>query len=165
MKNFRNIGLIMIVFLALIITGMSEGKHKVFHEGNTGEPTGDVTLKVASAEGPGKYLVDDDGQSLYLFTADTKGKSSCYDACADAWPPVITEGEPKAGEGALAAHIGTTKRKDGQLQVTYNGWPLYYYIKDDGPKARSGQDIKSFGGEWYLVTPEGEKNHGEKHGR
>lgn len=114
-------------------------------------------LGIAQQEPYGKFLADAEGRALYLFTADTQGESSaCYDACAEAWPPLLTTGEPTAVAPAVdTSMIGTIERRDGVRQVTYNGWPLYYYSKDEGAGKATGQDIHSFGGEWYLVSPQG----------
>lgn len=103
-------------------------------------------------------MTDAQGISLYLFEAD-KGKqgSSCYNECAKAWPPLKAAGKPGAGSKIEASQLGTTKRKDGSMQVTYSGWPLYHYTKDKTPGDTKGQDIKEFGAEWYLVSPKGEK--------
>ncbi len=110
----------------------------------------------------GTYIADSTGRALYMFEADKQGNdraranSNCYDACARAWPPLLAE---SAGAQAQAdqSKLGTTERKDGKKQVTYNGWPLYYYVNDKRSGDTKGQDIKAFGGEWYLVTPRGEK--------
>lgn len=119
--------------------------------------------KVTAAEKSpfGTYLADSEGQSLYLFEADNAGKSTCYDACANAWPPLTTDGEPQAGEGIDADALGTVERPNGSMQVTYHGWPLYYFVKDKAPGDTKGQDVEGFGAEWYLVTPGGKKVHGE----
>jgi predicted lipoprotein with Yx(FWY)xxD motif len=118
-------------------------------------------VEVSQKEAYGKYLSDADGKSLYLFEADTENDSTCYDACAAAWPPLTTEGEPTAGQGADKSMLSTIERKDGSMQVTYNGWPLYYFVKDQQAGDIKGQDIEGFGAEWYLVSPAGEKVHGE----
>jgi predicted lipoprotein with Yx(FWY)xxD motif len=118
-------------------------------------------VEVSQKEPYGKYLIDAEGMSLYMFEADSENNSTCYDACAQAWPPLITAGEPTAGEGADKSMISTTERKDGPMQVTYGGWPLYYFARDRQAGDTQGQDIEGFGAEWYLVSPEGEKVHGE----
>tara|TARA_A100000171_G_scaffold37147_1_gene36104 strand:+ start:146 stop:583 length:438 start_codon:yes stop_codon:yes gene_type:complete len=126
-------------------------------------------LSVAGAAGPamvtvqesslGAHLADGEGRSLYLFQADEPGKSTCFDACATAWPPLITQGQPEAGTDVNAKALGSLKRPDGTMQVTYNGWPLYYFIKDKVPGDTMGQDVKGFDAEWYLVTPSGKEVH------
>jgi predicted lipoprotein with Yx(FWY)xxD motif len=122
-----------------------------------------ATVTVASGE-HGEYLADGEGRALYLFEADTQGSgsaavSACYDECAGAWPPLTVEGEPQGGEGADAAMLGTISRTDGSMQVTYNGWPLYYYAKDEAPGDTKGHDIEEYGAEWYLLGASGEKLH------
>ena len=102
----------------------------------------------------GSFLVDDKGMSLYLFTKDTPNTSNCYDKCATAWPPLLTTGNPVAGTGLDASKFGTTARKDGSMQVTYNGWPLYYYVKDAKPGDVTGQDV---GKVWFVISPAGDK--------
>ncbi|HEX9386630.1 MAG TPA: hypothetical protein VF918_09965, partial [Anaerolineales bacterium] len=102
----------------------------------------------------GSFLVDDKGMTLYLFTKDTPNTSNCYDKCATAWPPLLTTGAPVAGEGVDASKLGITNRTDGTVQVTYNGWPLYYYEKDKAPGDVVGQDV---GGVWYVVSAAGDK--------
>lgn len=121
---------------------------------------------VAQEEPYGTFLADVDGRPLYLFTADTQGQSSaCYDACATAWPPLLTTGDPRAAAPAVeASMLGTVERRDGAMQVTYNGWPLYYYQQDPGSGEVTGQDVHSFGGEWYLVSPEGATIEAESDG-
>ena len=78
----------------------------------------------------GKALVDSKGMVLYMYTEDIKNTSVCYDRCAFAWPPLLTTGAPVAAAGVNKRLLGTTTRKDGKLQVTYNGLPLYYWFKD-----------------------------------
>jgi predicted lipoprotein with Yx(FWY)xxD motif len=113
-----------------------------------------ATLMVSQQEGLGQFLTDDQGLSLYLFTKDTPNTSTCYDQCAQNWPPLLTSGAPVAGEGVDAALLGTTQRQDGSAQVTYNGWPLYYYIKDKQPGDTTGQAV---GDVWYVISPQGQE--------
>jgi predicted lipoprotein with Yx(FWY)xxD motif len=115
--------------------------------------TGPATVMVSDNAELGDILTDDNGMTLYLFTNDTPGTSNCYDQCAVNWPPLLTSGDPIAGEGADAGLIGTTERTDGTVQVTYNGWPLYYWINDTGPGDTTGQGV---GEVWYVLSPQGE---------
>jgi predicted lipoprotein with Yx(FWY)xxD motif len=105
----------------------------------------------------GAYLADGSGRSVYLFTADKGSVSSCYGACAAAWPPVLASasGKVAAGPGVTAGTLGTTARRDGTHQLTYDGRPLYYFSADQAAGSTAGQDIHHFGGEWYLVSPQG----------
>lgn len=129
-----------------------------------GAQTAETTeVTVAQSDEHGAYLANTAGRALYLFTADqqshgkTKAVSNCDDACAVVWPPLLSNDKPKAGKQVQATLLGTIQRKDGATQVTYNGWPLYYFSRDQGPGEVNGQDVHGFGGEWYLVTPEGTK--------
>ena len=100
----------------------------------------------------GEMLVDAKGLSLYLFAADERAKSNCSGRCAMAWPPLLTVGDPTAGEGVSADHLGTIEREDGSTQATYNGWPLYYFAFDNAPGDTTGQDSRDV---WYVVSPFG----------
>ena len=105
----------------------------------------------------GRYIVDGKGLTLYLFEKDKGGKSACYGSCAKVWAPLLTSGKPMAGSGVTASKVGTTKRKDGALQATYNGHPLYHYDDDHSPGQTKGQGSKLFGAEWYVLAPSGSK--------
>jgi predicted lipoprotein with Yx(FWY)xxD motif len=148
---------------ALALSALPAAGHKPGEEAE-----GPASLHVRQIEDVGDVLVDDEGISLYLFEADTQGKdgsepqSACHEKCAEAWPPLLTEGEPEAHDEFDAELLGTIEREDGETQVTYAGWPLYYYAADQSPGHARGHDIEDHGAEWYLVTPEGEKA-GEEH--
>jgi predicted lipoprotein with Yx(FWY)xxD motif len=102
----------------------------------------------------GTILADGRGRALYLFTHDTK-KSRCYGACADAWPPLLTRGAPKAVGKVKQDLLGTVKRSDGTKQVTYNGHPVYYYVTDKAPGEVTCQAVPEYGGTWYVVNRAG----------
>jgi predicted lipoprotein with Yx(FWY)xxD motif len=122
-----------------------------------GAESGAAVLTVATAPGIGPVLVNSDGFTVYDFHKDKGTTSSCYGSCAGTWPPVTTEGAPQVGEGASSSQLGTTKRKDGSVQVTYAGHPLYTYAADKKPGEANGQDIDSFGAEWYALQGSGEE--------
>jgi predicted lipoprotein with Yx(FWY)xxD motif len=103
----------------------------------------------------GDILVDGRGRTIYLFTKERTKKSRCYGECANAWPPVLTKGAPRAGKGADPKLVGSTKRKNGRRQVTYGGHPVYYYIADRRAGQITCQDVFEFGGTWLLVAPDG----------
>jgi predicted lipoprotein with Yx(FWY)xxD motif len=125
-----------------------------------GAESGAAVLTVASAPEVGPILVDAKGFAVYDFHKDKGTTSSCYGGCAGVWPPVLTEGDPTAGEGASAGKLGTTKRKDGTVQVTYAGHPLYTYAADKKPGEASGNDVDSFGAQWYALKGSGEEAEG-----
>jgi predicted lipoprotein with Yx(FWY)xxD motif len=100
----------------------------------------------------GSVLVGPKGMTLYLFTKDTPDVSTCYDQCATNWPPLLVKSADEIVSGVnLPGKWGTTKRKDDTLQVTYNGWPLYYW-KDD--KARGDATGEGVGKVWYTIVQE-----------
>jgi predicted lipoprotein with Yx(FWY)xxD motif len=130
--------------------------------GNSGaESAGGVVavVSVAPASGVGKVLVDPKGMTLYYFQKDQKGsgQSKCEGPCASAWPPLTTSGTPEAKGGVKSAMLGTIKRSDGTLQVTYAGWPLYTFVEDKKPGEDNGTDSKAFGASWYPLHSNGEK--------
>ena len=115
---------------------------------------------VKAARSPfGRVLVDSRGITLYDFPRDRGIVSSCYGACAALWPPLLTSGKPVAGPGVRASLLGTTKRSDGKIEVTYNGHPLYYFVSDRSPGHFSGQGLKQFGDPWWVLSPAGEEIH------
>src|SRR5207237_10309925 len=113
-----------------------------------------ATIDVANS-GLGKILVDSQGRTVYLFGKDSGTTSECTGACASNWPPVTVNGTPTAGSGAIASLVGTTTRSDGTTQVTYNGHPLYRFIKDTAPGNTNGEGLTAFGGSWFAVSPAG----------
>jgi len=117
-----------------------------------------ATIAVATNK-LGQILVDGKGMTVYLFVADTGSASTCYTSCAAAWPPVLTTGAPQAGAGATASLLGTTTRTDGNIEVTYAGHPLYYFVRDKAAGDTTGQGINGFGGLWWVMTPSGAAMH------
>ena len=103
----------------------------------------------------GRILFDGRGRVLYLFARDRGGRSSCSGACAKAWPPFLTKGAPTTLSGVNAKLLGTTRRGDGTLQVTYAKHPLYYFKEDTKPGQIKCQNVSNFGGLWLVVAPSG----------
>jgi predicted lipoprotein with Yx(FWY)xxD motif len=104
----------------------------------------------------GEMLFDSRKQAIYIFENDSKGKTVCYGECAEAWPPVLTKGEPRAGDGVNASLLGTVKRRDGKLQVTYAGKPLYLY-SHEGPGEVRCHNVDLNGGFWWVIGPDGNR--------
>lgn len=129
-------------------------------EGNTVTPpfsiTGGLpaatTVLLAESDELGPYLTDAAGMALYTFAIDVPGTSNCYDRCAIAWPPLLVEegAELTAGEG-IEGELGTTERDDGTLMVTYNDWPLYYWVNDEAPGDTTGHNVNNV---WAVAYPE-----------
>jgi predicted lipoprotein with Yx(FWY)xxD motif len=103
----------------------------------------------------GPILVNSKGHTLYLFKKDKNGKSSCSGSCATFWPPLLKHGKPSAGSGVKASLLGTTRRSNGSLQVTYNKHPLYTYSLDTKAGQTKGEGVLAFGARWYAVSAKG----------
>ena len=116
-----------------------------------------ATIGVAKAD-LGKFLVDSQGRTVYLFQKDSNGESACSGECATQWPPVRATGTPTVGKGLTASKVGTTARSDGKPQVTYNGHPLYMFAGDQKAGELNGQGLSAFGASWYVLTPAGNQN-------
>ncbi len=111
---------------------------------------------VAKDSAFGRVLFDANGQVVYAFEIDGRNQSNCTsEDCVKAWPPVLTREAPSAGEGVEARLLGTIRRSDGGLQVTYNGRPLYFY-EHEAPGEIKCHNVDLHGGLWWVVTPRGE---------
>jgi len=122
--------------------------------------SGPVAMVQATTVGSlGKILVDGHGITLYMFEPDHhSGRSTCYSFCALEWPPLLLPAgttQPQAGPGVDQSLLGTTRRTNGTLQVTYAGWPLYRWYGDNEPGSTSGQGLANAGGLWYVLRPTG----------
>ncbi|MEF8813161.1 MAG: hypothetical protein V5A55_05015 [Halovenus sp.] len=124
---------------------------------DTGEDDGtgamNSTVQVSSHAELGDVLVDSEGMTLYMFESDTQGEgaSTCYDDCADTWPPLTADDEPTAGDG-VTAELDGFERETGERQVRANGWPLYYFASDEEPGEAGGQGASDV---WWVLRPDG----------
>jgi predicted lipoprotein with Yx(FWY)xxD motif len=166
--------LCLIGVVATVIAGCGGSDDSVSASG--GDGSGDkqvsnpenIPIAVISTEnvgGLGKVLVDAEGRTLYVFHKDKRSlysakSSACYGACAEAWPPLLTGGESEAEKGASPTKLSGLKRKDGTLQVTYFGHPLYTYAEDKKPGEANGNGVTAFGGEWSALGPYNEEPGG-----
>lgn len=172
MRAIAAIGLAVVVGIAPLGCDMTDDDVGT-DDSMLGEPTdqdqtdpqdgdaGIAALQVDSLDGEGEYLTDANGRALYLLEGEPQDSSTCYDECAEEWPPYLTSQEaPTGGDAVQQNLVGTVERSDGatdgQWQVTYAGQPLYYYHDDVGPGETAGQDVTDDWGEWYLVQPDGE---------
>ena len=110
-----------------------------------------ATVSTADTE-LGEVLTDGDGRTLYVFTVDEPGVSNCEGDCLEAWPPLLSDGAPQAEGAADPMLLGTLQRDDGSTQVSYDGWPLYYFAADDAPGDLKGQGVNDV---WFVVAPDG----------
>ena len=116
---------------------------------------GGTPVKIEQTKALGKVIANAQGHTLYLFRADKGTTSACYGKCATFWPPLLTTGTPTAMAGVKASLLGTTKRKDGKLQVTYKGHPLYTFLEDKQAGQTAGEGSNGFGAKWYALAPSG----------
>ena len=116
-------------------------------------PAADATIDLATNP-LGEIIVDNAGMTLYAFTPDSAGVSTCYDDCATAWPPLLADDPAavSAGAGLEASKLTTVDRTDGTKQVKYGDWPLYYFASDAAAGDTMGQGL---GTKWYVVDATG----------
>jgi len=122
------------ILIAIVLTAAVAGLSRAAAATQSSTTVSSATSKL------GRILADSRGRTLYLFENDKRGHSSCAGACATYWPPLLKKGALTAGTGVRAKLLGTTKRKNGTLQVTYAGHPLH-----------------DFGAGWYVLAPAGTK--------
>jgi predicted lipoprotein with Yx(FWY)xxD motif len=153
--------LVLLVFApalaALVVAGCGGGGSGSTQQSKAATRSGGAATVSLRKLNVGTALVDGQGRTLYLFEADKGPMSTCNGACASLWPPDTTSGKPKAGPGVDAAKLGTTKRSDGTLEVTYNGHPLYRYAPDTKAGEDTGQGLNQFGAKWYVLAASGIK--------
>jgi predicted lipoprotein with Yx(FWY)xxD motif/plastocyanin len=154
MKVRQSIALLLVTVFALAACAPQAATQAPSPSSATGSGP---TVVLGKSDQLGSFLVDPKGMTLYLFLKDSPNTSNCYDACAKSWPPLLADGSPVAGDGLDAAKLGITARTDGTSQVTYNGWPLYYFANDKQPGDTNGQNVKQV---WFVISPAGEKVDG-----
>jgi predicted lipoprotein with Yx(FWY)xxD motif len=153
-------GAAVVALVALVAAGCGSGDSGSSNPKPPTTSSGHTATVGLASTGLGKVLVDSKGETLYLFAADKGTTSECSGACASAWPPLRDSSKPTVGTGLKTSLVGTTKRSDGQPEVTYGGHPLYTYIGDKNPGDTNGQGITAFGGAWYAVTAPGAQASG-----
>jgi predicted lipoprotein with Yx(FWY)xxD motif len=114
-----------------------------------------TTITVGDSEF-GTMLFDSRKQAIYIFQRDRNDQTVCYGECAVAWPPVLTKGEPNAGDGVRRSLLGSIERRDGKRQVTYAGKPLYFYAHEQPGEVRC-HNVDLNGGLWWVVGPDGKR--------
>lgn len=168
-KRATYMGASLAIVGALVIAGCGGGGSSSSGSGSEGAEnaaattsreggSGEGTITGAEVGGLGNVLVDSEGMTVYLFTPDKGTESTCEGECEAIWPPVIAKGKPSAGEGAKSSALGTTKRKDGTTQVTYEGHPLYTFSGDKAAGEANGQGIE---GIWFALDESGNAVEGE----
>jgi predicted lipoprotein with Yx(FWY)xxD motif len=155
--SFSAVGL---VFGAALLTACSSPAHTPPVAAASTAASGAVVQQAAagtagvkiSDSSLGPILTDQNGRTLYAFTRDKNGTSSCTADCIATWPALISRGPATASSGAQPSLLSTTNRAEGTVQATYNGWPLYYYVGDVAPGDVDGEGS---GGVWFVVGADG----------
>ncbi len=138
--------------------GSGESSSTTTSEEGASTGAGETTFVSTGMAGDlGQVIVDSEGMTLYDFHKDKGTTSACYGACESAWPPLTTSGKAQAKGGAQSSMLSTTERKDGTMQVTYNGHPLYTFVEDKKTGEAKGNDFSAFGAQWYALMPNGEE--------
>jgi predicted lipoprotein with Yx(FWY)xxD motif len=126
-------------------------------EPGTTEPAAPSGTTITTGDSPfGTMLFDDADQAIYIWELEPTSTPECYDDCAVAWPPVLTEGDPVADGEVDADLLGVTERTDGSQQVTYNDHPLYYYAHEEPGEVKC-HNIATHGGLWWVIQPDGDR--------
>lgn len=123
------------------------------------EQSATLAVQVIEHETYGEILAGPDGRTLYMFDSDDQGagESTCYEGCAENWPPLTVEGEAMAGEN-VTGELTTFERDDGTMQVAVGGWPLYYFASDESEGDTEGQGVNDV---WWVLDPDGMPIRGE----
>ena len=142
---------VMVVLTAVLgVTGFLAAS--AFAGGAGSQSTATLSLRQTNL---GQILVSAKGLTLYLFMKDRNGRSACSGTCVTYWPPLMNAAKLTVGPGVKRALVGTTKRTDGRLQVTYNKHPLYTFALDKRAGQTKGQGSSNFGAKWYAVSAQG----------
>lgn len=127
----------------------------------TTPPTTDDALTLTLQHSPaGPILATGAGFTLYDFGPDTTNHSTCVNAgCVFQWPPLEVSGPISVGPGVRRSLVGTLRRPDGTVQVSYAGRPLYTYVLDSTAGWVTGQGIDQDGGPWWVLNARGKEVH------
>ena len=114
-------------------------------------------VEIAYTNNFGKILVNQNNQSMYFFAGDVDGYSNCNGGCAEVWPPVLRKvDEIRIDSDLYSEDFSNITREDGQKQLTFKGWPLYYFSPDaDGILENPGQTLgDGKGGVFHIAKPD-----------
>ncbi len=158
-KQLKKINLLgMAVMMLVLISSCSSDDDYSNNQNDPANENEEVALRiqVINNETLGTILVTQNNQSLYFFAGDVTGKSNCNGGCAEVWPPFIADlSELEIASGLNSADLGTFTREDGKQQITFKGWPLYYFSPEaDGVLEAPGQTLgDARGGVFSIAKP------------
>ena len=150
LRGTTRMAALFVVTAVLSVTGFLAAS--AFAGGADSQSTATLSLRQTDL---GQILVSAKGRTLYLFMKDRNGRSACSGGCASYWPPLMKTGKLTVGAGVKQSLVGTTKRADGRLQVTYKKHPLYTFALDKRAGQTNGQATSNFGAKWYAVSAQG----------
>jgi predicted lipoprotein with Yx(FWY)xxD motif len=146
------LGAALVAGLAACGTGSGSGSGQGNHDAQPATAAHDTAGIKVGQSSLGPILTDQDGRTLYAFTRDKAGTSTCTDDCIATWPALVSRQAVTVGPGADKALLAQTTRAEGTAQATYGDWPLYYYVGDVGPGDVDGQGVD---GVWFVVGADG----------
>ena len=151
MRNTLAVGALLLVTVAACGggSGTTSSSSSGSSSGNAGEPLSVATTSL------GKVLVDAQGRTVYMLTADSPGHATCNAQCRAYWPAVNVPSPVPSSVPGVTAKVASTALPGGGRTLTAGGWPLYTFVQDSAPGQVHGQGVKSFGGVWYVVSPAG----------
>lgn len=167
--NANGFGVIGVILVIVVVGALGFVGYKAYSdkadtpETGTVQQTENVEEKQEEANGTvittgdsefGTMLFNEDNQAIYIWEVEESTEAECYGDCAEAWPPVLTDGAPRADGSVNRELLGTTERTDGSTQVTYNGHPLYYYAHEEAGEVKC-HNISTHGGLWWVIQPNG----------
>ncbi len=147
--------------LALIGTVTLSGSATAQSASPTTTVVSSRTIKIGIGDSSlGRVMVDGSGMTLYMFARDRYNVSFCDGQCLVAWPPMMlrsnqTLADVELSGGLRRSRLSYALRDDGSRQVTYNGWPLYYWFRDTKPGDVRGQWVNDI---WWVMTEDGSPN-------
>lgn len=155
-----------LVITTFFLSCSSDGGDSGDNGGNNNPPAVEKkAVSLATNATLGSYLVDKDGRTLYFFSTDANGQSSCTGGCEALWPVFNVDNltADKLGAGLTLSDFGSITTPSSKKQLTYKGWPLYYYApsSDDGygsamnkPEEAGKTGGEGFGGVWFVAKPD-----------
>jgi predicted lipoprotein with Yx(FWY)xxD motif len=152
----RTLALTLALGVVLTLVAAAQARGSSHSRSNAG------TLVALRKTALGTVLVDGRGRTLYLFEKDTRGVSMCDSACTTYWPPLTSDGTPRARKGVHQSLLRVARSRTGVRQVTYAGRPLYTFVGDERAGQTAGEGLDDFGAEWYALAPNGHKVDNDK---
>lgn len=149
MKTKRIFGSLIAIAVTLVLfsTACSKSNNSSYAPTPSPSPVAPAGVQLTADAKFGNILTDNTGRSLYFFSEDAAGTSTCVGGCAVTWP-VFYQANPSIGTGLAASDFTTITRTDGTKQTAYKGWPLYYYAGDSKKGDVNGDAVDN---NWFVA--------------